>query len=82
MAILLRDDYDYRDPEPADFLLKRQITTVLLACPAHLGHGSRLMSDQVAFQALGQTLIKQDSHERTGPVWPVPGPRPLVLALP
>jgi hypothetical protein len=32
------------------------------------------MPDQVAFQAPGQTLVKQDSHERARLVWPAPRP--------
>ena len=49
------------------------------AGPSHLGNGPRVVADELAFQASGQTLVKQDAHGRRAPPSPAltqrrPGP--------
>jgi hypothetical protein len=34
-----------------------------------------VVPDELAFQPLGKTLVKQDAHGRGAPPWPAPGPR-------
>jgi hypothetical protein len=49
-----------------------QKIAVSFARPAHFWNGSGLVPDQIPLQALGQTLVKQDSHERATRPWPAP----------
>jgi hypothetical protein len=41
---------------------------IALAHPSHLRNGSRIVADELAFQASGQTLVKQDAHGRVVPL--------------
>ncbi len=52
----------------------REQLPVGLASPPHLGSGFDVVTDELALQAPGKALVKQDAHGRGAPPWPAPEP--------
>jgi hypothetical protein len=57
VAISRQENVEVADREGKKF-------AVALGGPPHLGGGSHVVSDEIAFQAPGQALVKQDAHGR------------------